>query len=296
MEAEKMDEDLDRKHDNIEGDSVDLEAGIERDKEDQHSHIPNAALDTVEETNEVNSNSIHGLDSLVLESSDPFLQGQNIGDRALCIVEQNLIPLAVNEHIQSYGACICSGGSDSIQNTTLSSKDIQEHELKSPFVDECPSLELVSEDPLINFVEFKRRKKKNRTKQGRRRNSISLWRHNPLKGALFSKVHSLDQKENNSKRFKLDSKKGRRNDKSLLSYGSFSLGDIRHSEFGSMQSTQEEVSSIEKRLEEETKATKTTGKNLAVNLLPEDEIILKEMIEEEFKACSQMSGKWKDIC
>ncbi|KAH7856535.1 hypothetical protein Vadar_002571 [Vaccinium darrowii] len=52
MEAEKMDEDLDRKHDDIEEDSEDLEAGNEREKEDQHSHVPKVALETDEGTNE----------------------------------------------------------------------------------------------------------------------------------------------------------------------------------------------------------------------------------------------------
>ena len=56
----------------------------------------------------------------------------------------------------------------------------------------------------------------------------------------------------------------------------------------------EEVSSKEKRIEEESIATLATGNNLAVNLRSEDALLLKEMIEEELQAYSHMVRKWEE--
>ncbi len=93
----------------------------------------------------------------------------------------------------------------------------------------------------------------------------------------------------------MDLKNSRSNDKSLLGPGPLSLGDSRLSESGPLHLSQEEVSSKEKRLEEESTATLATGKILGVNLRQEDELVLKKMIEDEFKAYSDLAKKWEEV-
>lgn len=46
----------------------------------------------------------------------------------------------------------------------------------------------------------------------------------------------------------------------------------------------------------EVEATITTGRNLEVNLLSQDEIILKQMIEAEFNTYNKMTERWRKLC
>lgn len=46
----------------------------------------------------------------------------------------------------------------------------------------------------------------------------------------------------------------------------------------------------------EVEATITTGINLEVSLLSQDEIILKQMIEAEFNTYNQMTERWRKLC
>ena len=64
--------------------------------------------------------------------------------------------------------------------------------------DDSQSADLVSSDPLINYVEFKRRKKKARAKKGLQRKPV--WTKNPLKAAIFSRTVNRDQKEEKLKK------------------------------------------------------------------------------------------------
>ena len=66
--------------------------------------------------------------------------------------------------------------------------------------DDSQSADLVSSDPLINYVEFKRRKKKARAKKGLQRKPV--WTKNPLKAAIFSKTVNRDKKEDKLKSLK----------------------------------------------------------------------------------------------
>lgn len=233
--------------------------------EDQFSQVPKDAHSLEKESEEV-SNSLHrldslvGLDSLVMESFAHSFPGKDIG-------------------VKSLGICMSSEDSDPIQ----SADD-----------DDCHSLDLISADPLINYVELKRHKKKSRSKQRGRKKSISFWRPCSLKATLFFRPHSMDKKESCSRRFKLDMENLNSNEKSLLGPGPLSLGDSKLSESGSMHRTQEDVSSKEKMIVVESIATLATGNNLAVNLRPEDALVLKEMIEEELQAYSHRAKKWEE--
>lgn len=84
--------------------------------------------------------------------------------------------------------------------------------------------DLVSADPLINYVESMRHKKKTRAKKGFQRNP--LWTKNPLKAAIFSRTVSRDQIEKRSKSLKLGLKKDSFDERSLSTEGEAS-SDIR---------------------------------------------------------------------
>lgn len=128
-----------------------------------------------------------------------LLSNIDVGDNSLLFpysfVEESSSPLGINHctersiHVED-----CKGANHADGATASSGSD------------DSLSADLVSADPLVNYMDYLRHRKKARSKKGFRRNPI--WTKNPLKAAIVSRTFSRNRKEEKSKSFKSGSKKG----------------------------------------------------------------------------------------